>query len=86
MSCGYSLFASKTLHAYRNTRPLTKDDLRDVDTIDLLSTGQRAAVAAKWVEYFAVEAKKRRIAAQNNDAGRAVSANLHEQDSGRSAR
>lgn len=28
-----------------------------------LSTGQRAAVAAKWVEYFAVEAKKRQAEA-----------------------
>jgi N6-adenosine-specific RNA methylase IME4 len=47
-----------------------------------LSIGQRAMAAAKAEPLYAEEARKRQLAAQNNEAGRAVKANLPEQDAG----
>lgn len=44
-----------------------------------LSKGQLAAIAVEIEKWKAVEAKKRQLAAQNNNAGRAVKENLPEQ-------
>ena len=47
-----------------------------------LSTGSSffsAGIWSEWEKQIAKEAKERQIASQNNDKGRAVSANLHEQ-------
>ncbi|WP_312802415.1 hypothetical protein [Corynebacterium variabile] len=46
-----------------------------------LSTGERAAVAARYVQFFEEDAKKRMLATQNNNAGRAAVANLPQQGS-----
>ncbi|TWS27401.1 hypothetical protein FK530_18950 [Tsukamurella conjunctivitidis] len=50
-----------------------------------LQPKQRAAIAAEYLEVFAAEAKKRQIAAQNNEAAKAVMANLPEQVRGGTA-
>lgn len=48
-----------------------------------LDVSQRAMIGAKTKALFEVEAKERQLAAQNNDAGRAVRANLPELVKGR---
>jgi hypothetical protein len=48
-----------------------------------LSESQRASIAAKIAQTFKEDAAQRRKATQNNDAGKAVSANLREQPKGK---
>lgn len=48
-----------------------------------LGESQRAMVAADAKKLYAKEAKERQTAAQNNNAGRAVGANLHQQGNGK---
>lgn len=47
-----------------------------------LSINQKLAAAHKAIPMYREQAKQRRLATQNNDAGRAVQANLPEQESG----
>ncbi|OLT55830.1 hypothetical protein BJF89_13670 [Corynebacterium sp. CNJ-954] len=50
-----------------------------------LSKGQLAAIAVEIEKWKAVEAKKRQVAAQNNEAGRAVVENLPQQANARAS-
>lgn len=54
-----------------------------VNFIRHLDESQRGMVGARLKPYLAEEAKKRQTAAQNNNAGKAVGANLPEQVKGR---
>ena len=50
-----------------------------------LSSSQLAIVALEVEKYLAVEAKERMIAAQNNDAGRAASQIIEQQEKGKAS-